>query len=879
MNAVIRLFRALARAYPEEFRAIYGDDMEAATEEAVRSMMARRGWRQSLVPLLGMLVDMLLRLPAEYAAEMRQDTRVAVRLMRKTPVITAAAAVSLGIGISSVTGTFSLFDRIVFSPTPQVAAPERLVRVSGGTSYPAYEHSRDASRSIAALSAYIAPVPFVVKHGGAAERVWGHIVTPDYFTTLGTSMCAGVADLSAGHPTAVLSYRLWQRRFAGSQAILGQTVSINGKAVEIVGVAAEGFQGASPMLTTADLFLPTTAQEQVAPELARGALTDRKVAAFQVIGRLAPGATMQKAEAELDGIARRLERTEGDTAAGRSTARRVQLVPGGRLLPVPDRNLPLLMSFPLLLNGLTLWVAGASVAHMLLARTAARSRELAVRLSLGASRARLVRQLLTETMLIALLAGAVGLGLSWWSLASLGDILAIMPEYIQLAVPLSLRSMLFTAVIAIATGIAIGAVQAFETTRRGLNDALKAGGDSRLRKYKALSSRNLLVLQQVAASLMILMLTEWVAIGFRNLAGAPLGFDIRNLHMMSLDPVRDGYGAEGARRFLEGLPDRVRALPGVRSAGIAQTRPFTGMGTGRSASLIENNTARSLPKIQVEAVGHGLLETAELRLLSGRSFRAGEQGGTPEAVINAKLAAEIAGRDVALGKLIDIGGERYEVVGVAGDVRRSMLFEPKQPVLYRLVKPEEFAQPTHEGVALLVRADIAMDAAAAVRNMLAARDGDVTVFAVTTMADELEKTTWLAQYTAAVYGVIGVFGLVLAITGLAGVTAQAVVRRKKEIGIRIALGAQHNAVIRMVMREGVALVAVGTVAGIASTLAIARLMGSHMDSLAATLNFRITSPIVSVGAPLLLGLVSLVACWGPARRCAKVDPAEALRAE
>jgi predicted permease len=879
VKRVILLFRSLARAYPEEFRAIYGTDMEAATEDAVRWMVARRGWRQSLIPLLGMLFDMLLRLPAEYAAEMRQDARLAVRLMRKTPVVTGAAAIALGIGISAVAGTFSMFDRVVLSPTPQVSDPERLVRLRGATSYPDYAHYRDASRSTEALSAFIAPVPFVVRYDGATERVWGHVVTPDYFETLGTLMYAGAANLNAGHPTAVLSYRLWQRRFGGSRSLLGQTVSINGKAVEITGIAAEGFQGASPMMTVADLFLPTTVQEQVAPELARGALTDRKVAAFQVVGRLAPGVTIPMAEAEFDGMARRLERSRGEKDAAQNTARRIRFVPGGRLLPVSDRDLPILMSFPLLLNGLTLWIAGASVAHMLLARTGARSRELAVRLSLGASRARLVRQLLTETVLIALLGGGIGVILSWWSLTSLRDILSLMPEYVQLTVPLDGRAVLFTVVIAIGSGLAIGAVQAFETTRRGLNDALKAGSDSRLRKYKALSSRNLLVLQQVAASLMILMLTAWVAIGFRRVANAHLGFETRNLHMMSVDPVRDGYDAGRAREFLEGLPDRVRTQTGVRGAAISYTQPFTGLGTGRRASVVEGGATRALPRIQVESIGPGLLETAGIHLVSGRSFGAAKQGGAPEAVINTKLAAEIVGDKTALGKLIDIGGERYEVVGVAQNVRRGVLFQPQQPVLYRLIKPEELEKPTHEGVTLLVRSDPGVDAAGSVRKMLGVKDGEVTVFAATTMDQELNKTVWLARYTAAVYTVIGVFGLLLSLTGLAGVTAQAVVRRTKEIGIRIALGAQHSTVIRMVMREGIALVAVGTVTGLASALAIARLLGSHMDSLAATLEFSITNPIISVGAPLLLALVSLAACWAPARRSAKVDPATALRAE
>ena len=560
-------------------------------------------------------------------------------------------------------------------------------------------------------------------------------------------------------------------------------------------------------------------------------------------------------------------------------ARRAHLVPGGRLLPVPDSNLPMLMSFPLLLNGLTLWIAGASVAHMLLARTAARSRELAVRLSLGAGRARLVRQLLTETVLIALLAGGVGLCLAWSSLVSFRDILSLMPEYMQLAVPLDLRAVLFTVAIAIASGFAIGGVQAYETTRRGLNEALKAGGDSRLRKYKALSSRNLLVLQQVAASLIILMLTAWVAIGFRRLADAHLGFDSRNLHIMALDPVRDGYGGDCARQFLEELSDQVRALPGRSRCGHCTDAAFHGVGTGRRASLVEGSDTRSLSRIQVEAVGQGLLETARIQMISGRPFSAGKQGGTPEAVINAKLAAEIAGDETALGKLIDIGGERYEIVGVAGNVRRAMLFEPQQPMLYRLVKAEELERPTHQGVALLVRTDPGVDAADAVRKMIGAKDGDVTVFAATTMADELKKTMWLAQYTAAVYSVIGIFGLVLALTGLAGVTAQAVIRRTKEIGIRIALGAQHDAVVYMVMREGMVLVAVGTLAGLASALAIARLMGSHMDSLTAKLDFSITNPIVLLGAPLLLTIVSLAACWAPARRSAKIDPVTALRAE
>ena len=420
----------------------------------------------------------------------------------------------------------------------------------------------------------------------------------------------------------------------------------------MIGVGPEDFLGASPMVYAADLWLPVSVDARVAPELAGNALERHDRAIFHFLGRLRPGVPAGRAEAALDAVAQRLDREYGVPDRDQP-GRRVTLRPGGKLLPIPKQDLPILTSYLLVLGGMVLLIASFNVANMMLARAADRRREIAVRLALGAGRARLVRQLLTESMIVAAGAGIIGFLLSVWIMRLGSGITLPYPMPLHFDLQPDGRVLLFTLGLSAFTGLAFGLAPALQATRTDLTPALKEGGNVRLRRYRRLSLRNVLVLSQVAASLALLLITGFLVLGHRQMTGVEVGFDTRNLYVISLDPVRDGYSGAQAAAFFQKLLDRVKALPAIASASLGDSAPMQMMGKPTVPFSVDGRAVFSARQF---VVGKEYFDTLGVPILRGRGFRKEDEADDAmAAVVSERLARDCWKGQDPLGRRIEIG--------------------------------------------------------------------------------------------------------------------------------------------------------------------------------------------------------------------------------
>lgn len=823
--------------------------------------------------------------PIRWAAALWQDLRFGSRLLARSPGFTGAAVACLAIGIGVTTSVYSEMQSMVFRDLPAVRGPRELVRSQTPMPYGDWEEFRGHSDAFASLAAFMGPVPFeIAPAGGAAERVWGQLATPNYFGTLGVEPLAGrlfgVEDDRAGAASvAVVSARFWRARFGGALSAVGRTIRVNGQPVTLIGVSPENFLGASPMLSAADLWIPTTAPPGVAPELGR--LRDRLATAFDLIGRLKPGRTPARAEASLDPLARRLEEIYNDPGKDRKE-RRVILLPGGRLYPLRNEDMLRALGLPIALIALVLLMACGNVANMLVARGAARRREIAVRLSIGGSRARIVRQLLTESLLLAALGGLAGLGVVRWYMAYFGSIRSTLPGYMTLDWRLDWRALAFSALLALASGLLFGLAPALNATREEIASALKSAVPSRLRARRWFSLRNILVAHQVAASMVLLLLTGFIVIGIRRAISADPGFDYKHLYLLNLDPVRDGYDAKRAADYFDKLPQRLSRVPKVAAVGVAQTLPlaFTGVESLISAKVELTGGPKALGAIRSDRVGAGFFETVGIPVLRGRGFT-GRDIADDSAVllVNETMAKQVWPGEDPVGRMLDFEGKLHEVIGVTRDIRPPLPLGPSLPAVYRPDAPSGFAVPSRQGVTVVVRTQPGFDAAAGLRRQVEAIDAQVTVLDVRRMEDLVEQVYYMARVAAGIYGALGVFALILASVGLAGVTAYSVARRTHEIGIRVALGASQRNILGLVLRESAALFAVGGALGLGAAVAMMRVLGSILDALAQATRTSASDPAILIGAPALLVGLALAACYIPARKSMRIDPAAALRSE
>jgi predicted permease len=900
----LRIYRALASAFPHEFKNVYGDELMQVAEDAIESV-----WRRHGIPgLIRLLLDIAIRVPAEYLSELRRDVRHGLRMLAGSPGFTAVALISLSLGICIATSAYSEVNGLL-RDLPGVPNPDQLVALQTPASYPTYKRYREMNDLFSGAFAYVAPVPFGIWLNGRTERTWGHLVTASYFSTLGVQPQLGRffddADEQAGRaPVVVLGYRFWEDRLGSDASVVGKTIRINGQPCTVIGVGRKEFRGASPGLFPADLWLPVTVDARVAPEMTSGALERRDLTMFQVTLRLRPGVAEGRAQAALNAVAQELAGYYGDADRDQKGPR-VALVSGGKIMPFRKQDLPFFKEFLTVLGGLLLLIACANVANMMLARATGRRKEIAVRLSLGASRGRLVRQLLTESMLLAVGAAPPAFLLTMWIMHAFSQLRMPQPIPMSFDVTPDWRALAFTFVLTCVTGLAFGLAPALQATRADLVSALKEGGGARLRKHRALNLRNALVLCQMAASLTLLLITGFLGLGIQNTLGVQEGFNPRNLYLVSVDPVRDGYSAARAADFFDKLRERLKRLPGITAACITDTLPAALDGNSGVRFSIPGRQSSGSSDAQwarKHIVGRDYFETAGIKILAGRSFERQDEANGAAAVIVSQEAvrqfwngADPIGRRIELANgaasgsfgawpgtidyrsnMLSKGGSFFEVVGVARDVSEDLVSSKKHPAVYFPLRPADYAQPSLRGVTVMVRAAPGTDAVTAVEREIGAMDASVTPFNAGSMSEHIAQ--FMSALTAAswTYGLMGLFGLVLASVGLAGMTAYSVAKRGHEIGIRMALGAQKGNVLALIMKEGATLATVGTLAGLALALPGIRGLSTMFFSVASVKGY---DPVLLVGAPLLLAGIALVACYAPARRAARIDPAVTLRME
>jgi predicted permease len=893
MNFAWRIYRRLAQAFPHEFKLAYGTDVTQLGKDVVEDIAKRHG-----VPgLIRLILDIAIRVPIEYLNEMRRDMRYALRALIKSPGFALVAIISMGIGIGLTTNVYSSKWEFIFRDIPAAANAKNLVMPQNPVSYYYIEQFREQKTLFTGVAALQTDVPFNVTFQGGMnakpERVFGQLVSADYFSVLGVQTQRGrvlsaAVDKPGDTPAVVISDRFWRSRLNSSPNAVGQMLRVNGQIATIVGITPKDFNGALAM-NPAEMFVPITVPAALAPELANDVLHQRNAKEFLAMMCLAPGVTIDSAEAALDAITRRLDEQDPSLPARTDKGRRLTLLPAGTRVPIPREMRPVLAGFFIALMGLVITLACTNLANMLIARGANRRKELAIRLAVGASRFRLVRQMMAEGLLLSLLGGVAGFVLAY-GLSVLSSHFSLPTGGAPLESDFSLdwRAAVFAFGLALVCGIGFSLVPALQATKADLTPALKEGSMLRLPGYRRFGLRNLLMVAQVAGSLMLLLMTGFLVMGISKTSSIQTKFDPSTMVLLSIDPVRDGYAPEKTQALFEKLTERLKTSGPVRSVALAAQAPFSiedEDGASQLAAEDPGESSRVLKSVIEETVGAGYFAALSEPMLAGREFDERDQRSHADesktlslpVVMNEMAERKLFGNEGAIGKRVKDDKQSYEVVGVVPDLENGIGIS--QSIIYLPLTSRDFERPPAGGMTIMVRSDAGSDALSAIRNEIAFADPNLNIFDVQTLSDYLDRSRSSTRFAVETYGGIGVFGLVLAAIGLAGVTAYSVAQRRKEIAIRTALGASRARVLRLVLREGAALVGVGTVLGFLGAIAIAKMLSSLTNIFVEALSVGTDDLRLLVGAPLLLAAVAMLACYVSARRSAQIDPLQALREE
>ncbi len=812
-----------------------------------------------------------------------QDARFALRGFSKTPGFTIAIIVSVALGIAANATVFSVANGLLWGVLP-VKDPGRLVIFSEGRSFshPDYLDYRDqTSQVFEGVAAHFPFIPANIGGAGQPERVWGQVVSGNYFRLVGVNPVVGRAILPeddrvvGSGAVVVLSHALWQRRFGADPNVSGRTVALNGQRFTVVGVAPAGFWGTDRGIQS-DFWAPLSMTEQLMPDLNRdGARGKRDMQWLSLNARLKPGVSRAQAVAVVNVVKKRLDDAWRKDEKQHHPS--VTLDPAGGLIGGAATPAMGLMAVLMVVVGLVLLVACANVANLLLARATGRQREIAIRLAIGATRRQVIRQLLVESVLLALAGAAAGFLLAAIAAAAISRFQLPLPFPIVFDFNVDLRVLGFTAGLSILTGILFGLAPALRATRPDLVGALKNDTPvfGRLRRF---SLRNALVVVQVALSLVLLVGAGLFLRSLGNASSIEIGLKPDNILLMAVDPKLHQYSNEKTRQFLQQIRERVSALPGVRSVSFVDTLPLS-IGGVTNGYSIEGGKGRAEQHVDADAysVGSGFWETMGIPLLRGRDFsiKAGDESA---AIINETMARRAFGNEDPLGRQIrsnEPGQQRlYTVIGVAGNAKSRTLGETPQNCVYLFIDGNPERVFSFFGISIAVKtAANPAGLAKPVRDRIAALDPDMAILSTGTMREHVDKSLLLPRISAILLGAFGAVGLTLAAIGLYGVMSFSVRRRTREIGIRIVLGAEPGGVLAMVLRQGLALTGVGLAIGLAIALAVGRLAESLLYGI------RGLDPITFLAVPAVLLAAALVAIVIPARRAARVGPTTALRME
>ena len=824
-----------------------------------------------------------------------RDVKYAFRVFRKYPGFTTIVVLTLALGIGANTAIFSLMDQVMLRALP-VRDPGELVLLDGPGpfrgrtfndqtfSYPTYKDFRDRTEVFSGVIARF-PMAMTIVWNGESERASGELVTGNYFEVLGVRPALGrvfnaADDRTPGaHQVAVLSYGFWARRFGSSPAVLNQTITVNGHPLTIVGVSAQGFNGLQVGGNT-DVMVPMMMKAQMTPTW--NDLDNRRSRWVNVLARLKPGIAAEQAEVQMNVVYNQVKEQEiaeysnvSESFRKRFLEKHLEVLPGGRGLSDLRSQFSNALVVLMWMVGVVLLIACANVANLLLARTTSRQKEISLRLALGASRATIVRQQLVESSVLAAAGAAVGVMLAVWTGSFLLAALPGSASGRSLSSAPDLRVLAFALGLAAATSLVFGIAPAIQATRHAAAAALKDEAGSVAGGGRQAKLRRLLVVAQVAMSMLLLIGAGLFARSMYNLQSVDPGFQVEKLVAFSVDPALNGYAIERRLQLFESMQRELSNVPGVRHVSMSEIGTLSGS-QWRTTVRVDGYKPKEGEDMNpsVDGVGPRYFSTMGIPLVAGREFQDTDTAGSPKvAIINEAMAKYFYGDTNPIGRRFGQGGGNptdIEIIGVARDSRSQTIREKDGRFFYLPYRQNE------EVTSLTFYVRAAGDAGAttaAIRQTMQRLDPNLPIYDMRTMEAQVAESLFVERMVSALSVAFGVLATLLAAIGLYGVMSYAVTRRTREIGIRMALGAEKNGVLWLVLKEVAALSIVGVAIGLAGAFYATRRIESQL--------FGITpnDPLTIAAAIALLLIVALAAGWLPARRATNIDPMLALRSE
>jgi predicted permease len=805
-----------------------------------------------------------------------EDVAYAFRMFVKSPGFTAVAVLTIALGIGANSTIFSWINSTLLNPIPGMTGSGAVVSLSlGGTpsdprpfSYPDYVDLRDHNNGFSGLIASDLR-SLNLTGNGKPQRVWSALCSANYFDVLGVRPMLGrgflpAEDTKAGSaPVVVISYRLWQTRYGGKPEIIGQTISLNQHPYTIVGVTPPVFQGSQTGLRT-ELWVPLLASEQLISN--RKLLEERDAMWLMVLGRLRHGVTAEQGQAEINTLMQQLVSQFPEAHQGRNE---VVAFPLWRAPYGANGYLYMLLPTLMAISGVVLLLACANVANLLLVRSVARRREMAIRLAIGASRGRLVRQLLIESLVLSLAGGALAMLITTWSAGTFGSFIPPTNIPIFLDVRADRVVLLVTLAVSMFTGMIFGILPALRASNLAPVAVLKedtgsaSGGQRKARLSRAL------VVMQIALSLLLLVCAGLFIRSFENAQHADVGFNPDHVLLATVDLFSAGYTKEQGIEFDRQLLAKLEALPGVQSVSMSSWVPL-GFSLSSSVTQPEGYVPRPHESMDIANtnVGPNYLRTMQIPVIEGREFTAEDKEGSQAvAVVNQEFVRRYWPGQDAIGKKLSADGLTFTVIGVARDCDYNNLHEAKEPFFYVPIYQDYARGPV---IHMRVAGD-PLTYTATLEKAIHELNADMPVLDESTLATRVQVASTGSRIAGTFVGAFGVLALVLAAIGIYGVIAYTTRERTHEIGIRLALGAQRRDVLRLVLLQGMQLTIAGLVMGVALALMLTRFLQKILFGVTAT------DVITYAGVAALLAIVALAACWIPAWRAMRVDPMVALR--
>jgi putative ABC transport system permease protein len=814
-----------------------------------------------------------------------QDIRYGWRMLAKTPTMTVVVAVTLALGIGANALIFSFVNGLLLRPMP-VPHPEQIAVLAANQkgdspllysfSYPEFVDFRKQAGSFADLAGYILAQPGL-SADGRVDQVLASYVTGNYFSVLGVKPALGRLILGSEEnqpgeqPVVVLGYSYWRKRFGGDPGVIGKQVRVNGNQATIIGVVPKQFLGAISVIEM-DMYMPWSNAALIEQSTTNPA-SDRSARMVRVLGRLKPGVSFSQAQASVNVIASRLAKQYPSTDANITV--RVYRERWARPAPIANNLMAVIASFFLILGALLLLLACMNVANVLLARATARQREMGLRAALGAGRGRLIRQMLTETLLLGILGGVLGVVLGEW--ASPRDAFGLASTSLPVRIDYTFDWHVFAYSFAAAlfTGIFVGLWPAFRASRADLNSILQEGGRSDSAGAGRHRLRSALVVAQVAGSLILLIVAGLFVRSLRQAETTYLGFNPDHVLSLGMDPHQIGYGEARATGFYRQLEARVRALPGVQAVSFAFGAPMAGSVKAGTVTFQGQTipSGQQAPALFFNSINPGYFETMRVPLLRGRAFSESDnQMAPPVAIVNQTMADKYWPRQNPLGKSFSLKtatepAKTLQIVGVVTTGKYLFIAEDPTPFFY-----VPLAQNYSSVRTLQVRSSVPPETLLApVQAEIHKLAPDLPVTEAKTLKQAIGDDLLEYRLGAGVAAAMGGIGLLLAVIGIYGIVSFSTAQRTHEIGIRMALGGSAGDVVRLILRQGVRMVIVGLGVGLVAALGITRVMTGLLIGVSPS------DPLTYISVAAILTAIALLACWIPARRATRVDPGVALR--